>query len=259
MNKNNWAIIIVSFLVITLSVYIYQREQKEKDDLTNPPVVVNETPTSTDATTTSTTPPAATPPAVTPSPLPPAPATPPATTVLPYGKVTLKLGQSAKFKDLSIELVRIYDDSRCPEGVTCIWAGTVKAELAIVSAMGKSTTSVELDKTITTESEMISLLSVTPYPKQGGIITSGQYQATFEVTKRASSSTPPPAPLASCYTGGCSGEVCSDRPDMASNCIYRAEFACYKTAKCERQASGACGWTKTTELNACLANPPAMQ
>lgn len=56
----------------------------------------------------------------------------------------------------------------------------------------------------------------------------------------------------SCYVGGCSGEICSDRPDAVSACIYREEYACYRTAVCERQPAGNCGWTPTPELKACL-------
>jgi hypothetical protein len=43
---------------------------------------------------------------------------------------------------------------------------------------------------------------------------------------------------------------------MASTCEYRAEYACYRTAVCERQSNGACGWTENAALKACLANPP---
>jgi hypothetical protein len=65
-----------------------------------------------------------------------------------------------------------------------------------------------------------------------------------------------------CKPTGCSGEICSDQ-NMASTCIYRQEYACYKTAKCERQSSGECGWTQTMELQDCLQNgakssPPAV-
>jgi hypothetical protein len=59
-----------------------------------------------------------------------------------------------------------------------------------------------------------------------------------------------------CRPTGCSGTVCSDE-DQITTCEYRPEFACYKTATCARQADGACGWTKSDELDACLANPPA--
>lgn len=55
-----------------------------------------------------------------------------------------------------------------------------------------------------------------------------------------------------CFVGGCSGEICSDRQDVVSTCIWREEFACYKNARCERQPSGSCGWTETAELASCL-------
>ncbi len=56
-----------------------------------------------------------------------------------------------------------------------------------------------------------------------------------------------------CYVGGCSGQICSDAPDAVSTCEYSERYACYKTTKCERQTTGKCGWTETTELKQCLA------
>ncbi len=57
-----------------------------------------------------------------------------------------------------------------------------------------------------------------------------------------------------CYVSGCSGQICSSNPDVASTCEYRTEYACYQGARCERQSNGACGWTQTSELNYCLNN-----
>ncbi|MDX1535185.1 MAG: Gmad2 immunoglobulin-like domain-containing protein [Candidatus Spechtbacterales bacterium] len=57
--------------------------------------------------------------------------------------------------------------------------------------------------------------------------------------------------LDGCVIGGCSGEICSDK-EMSSACVYKEEYACYKTATCEKQENGECGWTKTKELNQCL-------
>ncbi len=79
--------------------------------------------------------------------------------------------------------------------------------------------------------------------------------------------TPAPQPvtgtksLGRCVVGGCSGEVCSDASggSAITTCLYLPEYACYKTATCERQTNGACGWTHTAELSACLANPPAIK
>lgn len=59
---------------------------------------------------------------------------------------------------------------------------------------------------------------------------------------------------ADCFRTGCSGQVCADE-DVVTTCEWRDEYACYAEATCERQADGACGWTETPELAACLASP----
>jgi uncharacterized protein DUF6748 len=54
-----------------------------------------------------------------------------------------------------------------------------------------------------------------------------------------------------CFKTGCSGQVCADE-EVITTCEYLAEYDCYKTAKCERQANGKCGFTDTPELRRCL-------
>jgi len=73
---------------------------------------------------------------------------------------------------------------------------------------------------------------------------------------------PQPPTKDGCMVGGCSGQLCGDVTEMeglVSTCEFRAEYACYKQSRCERQASGKCAWTQTKELMACLASPPALQ
>jgi hypothetical protein len=55
-----------------------------------------------------------------------------------------------------------------------------------------------------------------------------------------------------CFVGGCSGQICSDQPDVSSTCEFREEYACYAKARCERQLSGQCGWTETPEYQICI-------
>ena len=64
------------------------------------------------------------------------------------------------------------------------------------------------------------------------------------------------ASAAECVRGGCSGELClgADDESVASICVERPEWACYRDAACERQADGACGFTATPELSACLGS-----
>ncbi len=61
-----------------------------------------------------------------------------------------------------------------------------------------------------------------------------------------------------CAVGGCSAQVCGEEgEDLVSTCEYRPEYGCYKAnSRCERQATGKCGWTPTPQLAQCLAHPP---
>jgi eight-cysteine-cluster-containing protein len=63
-----------------------------------------------------------------------------------------------------------------------------------------------------------------------------------------------------CIKTGCSGIVCAEPgKDVITTCEYKAEYACYRDAACERQADGSCGWTQSQTLTACLANPPPIE
>ncbi len=54
-----------------------------------------------------------------------------------------------------------------------------------------------------------------------------------------------------CFRTGCSNQVCADE-NVITTCEWRPEYACYQKARCERQANGKCGFTRTPELIACL-------
>ena len=59
-----------------------------------------------------------------------------------------------------------------------------------------------------------------------------------------------------CVLSGCSSQLCvNPGKEMVTTCEFRAEYACYTSARCERQSSGVCGWTPTAQLRACLSNP----
>jgi hypothetical protein len=60
-----------------------------------------------------------------------------------------------------------------------------------------------------------------------------------------------------CVVGGCSGQMCGEvdpkGDGMMSTCEWREQYSCFKTATCEKQTTGKCGWTPTKELNMCLS------
>ncbi|MCA9364537.1 MAG: hypothetical protein KC736_01455 [Candidatus Moranbacteria bacterium] len=61
-----------------------------------------------------------------------------------------------------------------------------------------------------------------------------------------------------CVVGGCSGQPCVSSDDVLANggivttCEYREEYRCDRSAQCERQESGECGWVQTDSLEECL-------
>lgn len=59
---------------------------------------------------------------------------------------------------------------------------------------------------------------------------------------------------ADCQVAGCSGQACANTPNVVTTCDFRPEYACYRQATCESQATGHCGWTQTPALLQCLAN-----
>jgi eight-cysteine-cluster-containing protein len=58
---------------------------------------------------------------------------------------------------------------------------------------------------------------------------------------------------ADCQARGCSGTVCAN-VDSITTCEWRPEYQCYRSATCEAQANGQCGWTDTAALRSCLAS-----
>lgn len=61
-----------------------------------------------------------------------------------------------------------------------------------------------------------------------------------------------PVEPAACVVTGCSGQLCADAP-VVSTCEWRPEYACFSQfSVCERDASGACGWRASAELDTCI-------
>ncbi len=88
-------------------------------------------------------------------------------------------------KGYHVKLKRVYDDSRCPENVTCIWAGEVSIVIEVYkdkklveekTLLLNTNNSEENIKWLTNylpkNSNSIKSITVFPYPKEGQIIES---------------------------------------------------------------------------------------
>ncbi len=171
--------------------------------------------------------------------------------ILPYGNTTLRLGERAQFPALSVKPVAIEEDSRCPSDVQCIQAGTVRIQIEMVSAQGTSTGILKLDEVFATKTESITMVGVEPGKISTATTSPDAYLFTIKVVPQGLLIKPKTP--GECFIGGCSSHICSDTKDAVSTCEFREEYACYKTAACERQRDGACGWTLSAALTSCLA------
>lgn len=88
----------------------------------------------------------------------------------------LKIGEQMNFTHKNIKFIKVLEDSRCPEGVSCIWAGQAKIVVGIYEAdklieekvfiLGTNTKD-EDKKVAKLEDASISVHQLSPYPKPG--------------------------------------------------------------------------------------------
>lgn len=164
-----------------------------------------------------------------------------------YGIIVASLGERVNFADFSLRLTKVESDSRCPANANCVWAGTTTVRGEFEDATGTTTKVIELGKTSTFGSVTVTLTEVAPQSITTQTIADAEYRFTLSVQKKSTATT-----AGKCYIGGCSSQICSDQKDMASTCEYREEYMCYKSATCERQTNGSCGWSQTASLTMCI-------
>ena len=90
---------------------------------------------------------------------------------------------------LTVSFQGVPTDSRCPNGVQCVWAGNAVVR-AVLSRDGKAF-GAELNTTLEPRSVGyldydVALVSLVPAPENGGgAVPQSQYRATFVVTRKA--------------------------------------------------------------------------
>ena len=110
-------------------------------------------------------------------------------TVGPGETFTLGVGQSAQIaaEGMTVEFNEVIDDSRCPQGVTCIWAGQASSRVTI-TYQGKDYPMVltllgSSDQTKESFVQYTLIYGLSPYPVQGKRISPKDYRLNLTVTK----------------------------------------------------------------------------
>lgn len=97
--------------------------------------------------------------------------------------IKLKIGEVKQFKDFSVKIASIDSDSRCPQGVTCVWAGEVALTIE-VAAPPSSPNAIQLKTNGVVSSAgayTFLLLEVSPAAVFGKEIVKEEYFATIIV------------------------------------------------------------------------------
>jgi hypothetical protein len=101
----------------------------------------------------------------------------------------LKVGQEVILKEsgIKVSLDAVLEDSRCPAGVNCVWAGNGRVSVRLSKAKSNPV-SVELNtykgpKSSTYQGYEVRLVKLDPYPREGVNISKDAYVATFLVCK----------------------------------------------------------------------------
>lgn len=101
---------------------------------------------------------------------------------------SLQIGQMATLtsENLSITFKEVVSDSRCPIGVTCVWAGQVSCltEIMMDSTMDKLVLTLEGSGSANQSFKGYKVaFNVTPYPEAGKQIAQGDYRLVMTISK----------------------------------------------------------------------------
>jgi len=103
----------------------------------------------------------------------------------------LPFARTARLADgeLTLRFQDVPEDSRCPEGVTCVWAGQVTVVLAAKLAEHRQdlrfTREAKSKKNVTNSFQgyKVHLLGVEPYPREGSPLKKEDYRLRLSVRK----------------------------------------------------------------------------
>lgn len=109
-------------------------------------------------------------------------------------KLTIPFGKQRILRkdNLRVKFLDVVEDSRCPKGANCIWAGSVTVKLQVMLS-GKPPKIIELStldgrETVEYEGFSVTLIRVLPYPQANEAFHESLYRVELEISKPANRS-----------------------------------------------------------------------
>lgn len=96
-------------------------------------------------------------------------------------------GTTIPVKNMGVQLLKVIEDSRCPKGVDCVWAGNAKVLVQIIDSAGKKTqkeivfSGGTIAPLYTEDGIEIILRGLAPYPNASSKINPKDYYLLMDV------------------------------------------------------------------------------
>jgi hypothetical protein len=90
-----------------------------------------------------------------------------------------RIGQGIDLGDFEVMPQQVLEDSRCPTGVTCVWAGQVRLKVRIDFPGGVDSQELTLGKALPVGPGTLTLVEANPYPEQDKTIYPEDYRFGF--------------------------------------------------------------------------------
>lgn len=98
--------------------------------------------------------------------------------------VTTYIGGEVTGLNITVQPKELTSDSRCPQNVQCVWAGTVEVRTVLASQTGHGEHTLTLGKPQQFGDYSVTLISVTPIVEEAGVsIPLSSYRFSFEIKK----------------------------------------------------------------------------
>lgn len=103
-----------------------------------------------------------------------------------FARISLQIGATVQRADFAFTLEKIIEDSRCPVDVSCVWAGRVRVAASHYSGSGDKyiIKTFNLGVPVIIGKDEITLVQVTPAPRENIVFQPTDYTFIFEIKKR---------------------------------------------------------------------------
>ena len=100
------------------------------------------------------------------------------------GTDSARFGQTANVDGLRVTPLRLLEDSRCPRGVQCVWAGQVRISVSVRDRSGVDTSELTLGQPVNDARRELELIEVSPERLADRQIRLPDYRFTFRTISR---------------------------------------------------------------------------